>query len=107
MEETKERHESEEKRRAALDLIERFKKSELNRRLDKLSENLKLRLHEKKLRIKDEEGPEALEEFEKSCNEFEAAWEAAWILNRAGLSHTAMSDAAMSDANSLSAMVRS
>ncbi|KAF7536267.1 hypothetical protein G7054_g4653 [Neopestalotiopsis clavispora] len=76
-EEKEERQKSEEQRRTALDLIEKFKKSDLNKKLIQSTEKLELRLQEKKLKLKDE-SPEQLEGFEKTCQEFEAAWEAAW-----------------------------
>ncbi|KAK6081877.1 Psi-producing oxygenase C (Linoleate diol synthase) [Seiridium cupressi] len=83
-----ERVDAERKRQKALNSIAKFEKSALNKRLIELTEDLELRLKEKKLRLENE-GPKRREDFETMCKNFEAAWEAAWIKQDDDLFNTA------------------
>lgn len=72
-----EREAAEKQRQKGLDDIAAFEKSALNQKLIELTEALELLLEEKKLKLKNE-CPQKLKDFETKCDNFEAAWEAAW-----------------------------
>ncbi|KAK8929096.1 hypothetical protein H634G_03383 [Metarhizium anisopliae BRIP 53293] len=76
-EEKAEREAEEKQRQKALDAIAEFEASALNQKLIELTEALELLLEEKKSKLKDE-SPQKLQDFETKCQDFEAAWEAAW-----------------------------
>lgn len=76
-EEKAERVKSEDKAQEACHRIEEFEKSDLNKELESLERDLRQHLHDKEHKLQNED-PKKLEAFEKSCKEFEAAWEAAW-----------------------------
>jgi hypothetical protein len=86
--EVAERKAAEGQRQKALDEIAEFERSPLNQRLVQLTEALELRLEQKKLKLKDE-SPEKLRDFETACNDFQAAWEAAWNKHDDDLFNTA------------------
>ncbi|RBR08804.1 hypothetical protein FVER53590_12540 [Fusarium verticillioides] len=75
--EKKKREEAEKKRHDALEEIEKFNKSKLNQELEDLTNDLKLLLKKKTLKLKDRDH-QAAKDFEAACDEFKEAWEAAW-----------------------------
>ncbi|KAG9506448.1 hypothetical protein J7337_003431 [Fusarium musae] len=75
--EKEKREEAEKKRQDALEEIEKFNKSKLNQELEDLTNDLKLLLKKKTLKLKDRD-PQAAKDFEAACDEFKEAWEAAW-----------------------------
>jgi hypothetical protein len=75
--EKEKREEAEKKRHDALEEIEKFNKSKLNQELEDLTNDLKLLLKKKTLKLKDRDH-QAAKDFEAACDEFKDAWEAAW-----------------------------
>lgn len=75
--EKKKREEAEKARQTALEEIDKFNKSQLNQDLEELTNELKLLLKKKALKLKDHDH-QAAKDFEAACDEFKDAWEAAW-----------------------------
>jgi hypothetical protein len=71
------REEAEKRRQKALDDIAKFEKSDVNKRLIELTKALE-GLLEKKKKSLEEECPQKLKDFETKCEDFKAAWDAAW-----------------------------
>ncbi|KAI8630354.1 heme peroxidase-domain-containing protein [Xylariaceae sp. FL1651] len=71
------REDAEKKRQKALDDMAKFEESKLNQKLIKLTKTLELHLEEKKLKLK-KDCPQKLKDFETKCENFKAAWDAAW-----------------------------